>query len=323
MVSSSSVRFLPLLLIIAASTKGLAQYQYDYGYTDTYDDFYDTEEETSYDEYGYYENEDEAYYEYYGYYADDSAGYEDYYSDEYEFHEECSIGAGGKPVLANTTASCDIKIMGVNKQADKLSGGLDGIYTLSACYNGKPLYKREQSPVGEDRVLWYSSTFGDWDISKGVEPNEAEILMYGGEMEHANVPLFVSSWHLGGDLKSDTTLGEDDYLPISVKVLCADGTVYQPSEMAASSIQQQRSGPILTDDEMEAKYQYIFDRYGNADPSPTINFTFVVLLVMTGLTIVLAIPYFLLKKKGGKPSISMSFAQMLNQSKKKQSGHVN
>lgn len=64
----------------------------------------------------------------------------------------------------------------------------------------------------------YSSTFGDWDISKGVEPNEAEILMYGGEMEHANVPLFVSSWHLGGDLKSDTTLGEDDYLPISVKV---------------------------------------------------------------------------------------------------------
>lgn len=66
MVSSSSVRFLPLLLIIAAATRGLAQYQYDYGYTDTYDDFYDTEEETSYDEYGYYENEDEAYYEYYG-----------------------------------------------------------------------------------------------------------------------------------------------------------------------------------------------------------------------------------------------------------------
>lgn len=62
----SSFRFLPLLLIIAAATRGLAQYQYDYGYTDTYDDFYDTEEETSYDEYGYYENEDEAYYEYYG-----------------------------------------------------------------------------------------------------------------------------------------------------------------------------------------------------------------------------------------------------------------
>ncbi|MEW5306342.1 MAG: hypothetical protein WDW36_008811 [Sanguina aurantia] len=268
MVSSSSVRFLPLLLIIAASTKGLAQYQYDYGYTDTYDDFYDTEEETSYDEYGYYENEDEAYYEYYGYYADDSAGYEDYYSDEYEFHEECSIGAGGKPVLANTTASCDIKIMGVNKQADKLSGGLDGIYTLSACYNGKPLYKREQSPVG------------DWTVCCGTPPPSAT-----GTSPRA-------SWHLGGDLKSDTTLGEDDYLPISVKVLCADGTVYQPSEMAASSLQQQRSGPILTDDEMEAKYQYIFDRYGNSDPSPTINFTFVVLL-------------------------------MLNQSKKKQSGHVN
>ncbi len=41
---------------------------------------------------------------------------------------------------------------------------------------------------------------------------------------------------------------------------------------------------------------------------------------MTGLTIILAIPYFLLKKKGGKPSgekISTSFAQMLQQSRKK------
>lgn len=79
-------------------------------------------------------------------------------------------------------------------QADKLKGGLDGIYQLVSCYNGKPMYRRKSSPAGEDRVLWYSSTFGDWDVSKGVDPNEAEILMYGGEMEHASVPLFVSSW---------------------------------------------------------------------------------------------------------------------------------
>lgn len=48
----------------------------------------------------------------------------------------------------------------------------------------------------------YSSTFGDWDVSRGTEPNEAQILMYGGEMEHASTPLFVSSWHLGGDLRT-------------------------------------------------------------------------------------------------------------------------
>lgn len=84
--------------------------------------------------------------------------------------------------------------------------------------------------------------------------------------------------------------------------------------------------------EMEAKYRYIYDKYSRAsEPSPTINFTFVVLLVMTGLTIVLAIPYFLLRKRGGKGaasssssgSISTSFAQMLSQSKKKHSGHIN
>jgi hypothetical protein len=52
----------------------------------------------------------------------------------------------------------------------------------------------------------------------------------------------------------------------------------------------------------------IYQKYGpRSEPSPTVNFTFVVLMVMTGLTIVLAIPYFLLKKKqpkGAKPEAS-------------------
>ena len=69
-------------------------------------------------QYGYYGDEDEAYYEYYGYYADDFAGYEDYYMEEYDFFEECFFDTDGKPVLANGTASCDIKIQGVDKQAD-------------------------------------------------------------------------------------------------------------------------------------------------------------------------------------------------------------
>ncbi|GLI62884.1 hypothetical protein VaNZ11_005657 [Volvox africanus] len=309
-------RLIFLFLSVAAS-RCLAQYEYDYGYG--YDS-YDTEDDFYYDEYGYYGDEDEAYYEYYGYYADDFAGYEDYYAEEYDFFEECFFDTNGQPVLANGTASCDIKVAGVDKQADKLNGGLDGVYKLTSCYNGKPMYKRQSSPAGEDRVLWYSSTFGDWDISMGGEPNEAEILMYGGEMEHASVPLFVGSWHLGGDLKSDTALGEDDYLPINVAVSCADGSVFK----ADTNSYKQVIGPVLTDEEIEAKYRYIYDNYSKVDPSPTINFTFVVLLVMSGLTIVLAIPYFLLRKKGVKAgSISVSFAQMLNQSKKKSTGHIN
>nr|BCL66257.1 hypothetical protein [Volvox reticuliferus] len=312
-----SFRLSALLILSVAASRCLAQYEYDYGYGY---DFYDAEDDFYYDEYGYYGDEDEAYYEYYGYYADDFAGYEDYYAEEYDFFEECFFDTNGQPVLANGTASCDIKFTGVDKQADKLNGGLDGVYKLTSCYNGKPMYKRQSSPAGEDRVLWYSSTFGDWDISKGGEPNEAEILMYGGEMEHASVPLFVGSWHLGGDLKSDTALGEEDYLPINVAVSCADGSVFK----ADMNSYKQVIGPVLTDEEIEAKYRYIYDKYSKADPSPTINFTFVVLLVMSGLTIVLAIPYFLLRKKGVKGgSISVSFAQMLNQSKKKSTGHIN
>ena len=105
---------------------------------------------------------------------------QDYYSEEYDFFEECFFDANGKPVLANGTASCDIKISGVDKRADKLTGGLDGVYQLTACYNGKALYMRRKSPVGEERVLWYSSTFGDWDVSKGTEPNEAEVRRLAG-----------------------------------------------------------------------------------------------------------------------------------------------
>jgi hypothetical protein len=264
-------------------------------------------------------------------------GYNEEYG-EYDFFEECFFDTNSKPTLVNGTASCDLKITGVNKQADKLTGGIDGTYKLSSCYNGKAMYSRTKpSPDGEDRVLWYSSTFGDWDLSRGKEPNEAEILMYGGEMEHASVPLFVTSWHLGGDLRSGGV--EDEYAPISVKVgqwlrgsflinqltsapqvACADGTVYDENEVRTTP---DRVGPVLTDEEMDAKYRYIYDKYmQSSDPSPSVNFTFVVLLVMTGLTVVLAIPYFLLKKKGVKgASISSSFAQMLQQTKKKQAGH--
>lgn len=170
-------RSLCLLLLATAAVLALGQYEYDYGYGY---DFYDVEDDFYQDEYvneyGYYGDEDEAYYEYYGYYADDFDGYVDYYADEYDFFEECFIDANGKPVLANGTVACDIKIAGVDKQADKLKGGLDGTYKMVSCYNGKPMYKRNKSPEGEDRVLWYSSTFGDWDVSKGADPNEVSRL---------------------------------------------------------------------------------------------------------------------------------------------------
>uniref|UniRef100_A0A7S3R3A7 Uncharacterized protein n=1 Tax=Dunaliella tertiolecta TaxID=3047 RepID=A0A7S3R3A7_DUNTE len=69
------------------------------------------------------------------------------------------------------------------------------------------------------------------------------------------------------------------------------------------------------------------------EPSPEVNFTFVVLIVVVGLTIVLAIPYFLLqrrvggagagKKGAGGGSFITSFAEVLQRNRKLQGGHVN
>lgn len=172
-------------------------------------------------------------------------------------------------------------------------------------------------------MLFYSHGYGDWDISKGASPTESDILMYGGDMEHHGVPLFVTSWHLGGDLKSGSKVADDYYVPITAKVKCADGKVYEPPEVNPAV---QKQGPILTDEEIEAKYKLIYDKYGRRpEPNPTMNFSFVIVLVMIGLAIVLAIPYFLVKKKDsrkGYQPVATSFAQVIQQSKKKQSGHI-
>lgn len=320
-----------LALTLQSALEVAAQYEYDYDYGyDSY--YYDDEDYGFLDDYGYYLDDDEAYYEYYGYYADDYGSefyddYADYYYDYY--YDEYDYGYGGAPsctmdgdklVLADGTAPCDLKIEGVDKQADLLKGGLDGVYKISSCFNGKPLYKRQNSPAGEDRALWFSTNFGDWDVSKGTVPDESEILLYGGEIERASVPLFVTNWHLGADLKSNTSAGMDDYFPIALTIKCADGKVYDAETFNPSKL---ASGPVLTDDEIEAKYRYIYDKYGRRpDADPTVSLSFVIMLFMVGVTVVLIIPYFLLRRKGQPPAAG-SFAHMIQQSKKKSSGHIN
>ena len=46
------------------------------------------------------------------------------------------------------TKPCDLKIEGADKLLRNLSGGLDGVYAVWSCENGRPLYKRQQSPQG-------------------------------------------------------------------------------------------------------------------------------------------------------------------------------
>ena len=46
------------------------------------------------------------------------------------------------------TRPCDLKLEGADKLLENLAGGLDGTYAVWSCENGRPLYKRKDSPVG-------------------------------------------------------------------------------------------------------------------------------------------------------------------------------
>lgn len=141
-------------------------YTYDYNYNDSDVDLEQTYED---DSYGYYADDDNAYYEYYGYYADDFDGqegdYYDYYDEEAanDWFTNCETDAAGKFSLHNGTASCDVRISGADKTADQLQGGIDGVYAIAACHNGKPLYRRKDSTEGQVcccflRALAFAST---------------------------------------------------------------------------------------------------------------------------------------------------------------------
>ena len=43
------------------------------------------------------------------------------------------------------TRDCALEIRGVDLAADLLAGGVDGVYRLSGCFDGKPLYMRHMS----------------------------------------------------------------------------------------------------------------------------------------------------------------------------------
>lgn len=43
---------------------------------------------------------------------------------------------------------CDIQVTGANAQVPLLAGGLDGIYRLHTCENGRPAFRRITNPDG-------------------------------------------------------------------------------------------------------------------------------------------------------------------------------
>eukprot|EP00775_Hariotina_reticulata_P007078 gene7078-7291_t len=318
-----------LLLVALVPVARASSYTYDFGYdSEDYEPGYD--EYAADDEYNYYKDDDQELYNEEGAYAEDFLDYSDYYYDLDEYDDNlggsglttCTQDQDGKFNLTSDAAACDIEIKGVDNQAPKLNGGIDGVYKIVGCHGSKAKYQRQNSPPGEDRVLFSAPGFGDWDISKGAEVIEADILMYGGDLEKNAAPLFVLNWELGADLMNITT--EEEYVRIQqVTIKCTDGQVFKPP---AFNPAVQKRGPGLTREEEEAKWKQFYDSYGRRPaPNPTVNISFLILLVMFGLSIVLVIPYAVVKRrpaKGYQP-VSTSFAQVIQQSKKKQSGHVN
>lgn len=116
-------------------------------------------------------------------------------------------------------------------------------------------------------------------------------------------------------------LDHDDFTPVSVSVSCADGSKWEEP----AGLEDERWGPVLTPEEMEDKYRLIYDKYGKKPaPNPAVNTGFVALLGLTGLAIVAAVPYAMLKRRrgmaAGRGRVG-GFAAMLHASKKKSEGH--
>jgi len=53
---------------------------------------------------------------------------------------QLGFGAGSRP--------CDVKMEGADKLLKDVPGGLDGVYAVASCENGRPLFKRQGSPAG-------------------------------------------------------------------------------------------------------------------------------------------------------------------------------
>eukprot|EP01024_Parvocaulis_polyphysoides_P054505 TRINITY_DN5509_c0_g1_i5.p1 TRINITY_DN5509_c0_g1~~TRINITY_DN5509_c0_g1_i5.p1 ORF type:complete len:540 (+),score=98.13 TRINITY_DN5509_c0_g1_i5:153-1622(+) len=280
----------------------------DYMYQGLYDDYYYGD--YYYDTADYYDYEYYGDYGYYGVYNEEGELYNMYNDyDDYEYlydyfqfdEDKCDFNDKGEIVFNASMNVCDVKIEGADKHVKNLEGGIDGVYQLAGCHNNRPKYVRYE-PAKQERVLWFSTIFGDWDIGLGTEADEQDIIIYGGDGLDEERPNFVSpqSWAIAADIVSDDeerlNLFED-YLSIDLTVSCSDGkTLDRPERSTMGKM------PLLTDDEMESQYRMIYDKYGNKKPEPSINFAMVVVIVFVGMGVVLGLPYMLARRtdKQGK-----------------------
>lgn len=225
--------------------------------------------------------------------------------------KDCQIAADGSPTF-NGSKPCDIQILGVDKFAPGLAGGMDGVYKVLTCENGRPLYKRDTPDKAAARVLWYSTPHQDWDITNGSTPQEEDILMWGGFGGREDRPQQVkTAWHLAAEFMSNFTLTGPEYLEVDATISCVDGS---EADEVNPPVQQRPKSSLLTDEEQDAQYRAVINAARqNADVSSGLNSGLIVLFVFAGLAIVVVLPFMIAKKRGmrrapgdGKGGISLS-----------------
>jgi hypothetical protein len=175
--------------------------------------------------------------------------------------------------------------------------------------------------VCTERLLWFSALYKDWDFNEGSVVIESDILGYGGDGLGEERPLFVpiEKWNVLAE--HATGYGEEmrDFVPVNLQVTCADGSDFSQhprAEASQGSFAALGQHPLLTNEEWEAKYAQVFKKYTKKQ-EPKVNTTMVAFVVLSGIAIVLGIPYMVYFKKGPK---SKAYS-LLHSSRKSLAGH--
>ncbi|PNH09939.1 hypothetical protein TSOC_003412 [Tetrabaena socialis] len=109
------------------------------------------------------------------------------YGQEYDMHydprypyDNCHYLGGFQTFQLNGTEECHLLVQGADGHADLLEGGLDGLFLLAGCFEGKPIYMRSRAsgPPGEDRVLYYNPNFGARARRRALEAEVRELRTY-------------------------------------------------------------------------------------------------------------------------------------------------
>lgn len=142
--------------------------------------------------------------------------------------DTCKLRKGQPPAINGTDSCRVLQVTGADAQADVLLGGLDGLYHMVSCFDGKPLYRRKHGKGASvaPRVLWYSAYYGQWQFSESDNPSQELTVMYGDVGYVA--PIEIDEWHLlasANSVEASYLAPDADvavyFMPLGVRVACA------------------------------------------------------------------------------------------------------